>query len=98
MSRHRASAGVGEQVNQYIIGRKKKHIVMSRGKELLALSACGPADGLDALDTERLNDGADGHGAPRQRQTPASLHRMRAAGGAQCPAHSKRRARFAVAM
>ena len=55
---HGPGAGVGQQVDQHIVGRKQKQIVVRGAQQLLALLAGGPADRLDALDAERLDDGA----------------------------------------
>ncbi len=59
---HGAGAGVGEQVDEDIIGGQEEKVVVGGLEKLLALGAGGPADGLDALDAEGLNDGA-GHGS-----------------------------------
>ncbi len=58
---HRSGAGVGEQINQNIISGQQEKVVIGGFKKPLALLAGGPADGLDALDTERLDDGFDRH-------------------------------------
>src|SRR5262249_33170181 len=68
---HGAGAGVGEQVDQDVFGGQQKKVVVGGAQELLALLARGPADGLNALNAKRFNDGADGHKAlsivPRNR-------------------------------
>ncbi len=58
---HGAGAGIGEQVDEDVVRREQKQIVVRGTQQMLALLAGGPADRLDALDTERLNDGLDGH-------------------------------------
>src|SRR6185437_6190428 len=68
---HGAGAGVGEQVNEHIVSREQKHVVVSGGEQSLALSACGPADGFYTLDAKRFNDRADRHGAPQTCASPA---------------------------
>jgi hypothetical protein len=62
---HGAGAGVGEQVDEDVVGREQEHVVVRGFEELFALGAGGPADGLDAFDAEGLDDGADGQGILR---------------------------------
>ncbi len=62
MSRHGAGAGVGEQVDEHIVGRQEEQVVVGGTQQLFTLRAGGPADRLDALDAERLDDGFGGHG------------------------------------
>ena len=59
---HGAGAGVGEQVDEDVVGREQEQVVVRGAEEFFALGAGGPADGLDGLDAEGLDDGADGHG------------------------------------
>ena len=49
MRGHGAGAGIGEQIDQDIVGGEQKEIVMRGFEELLALFAGGPANGFDAL-------------------------------------------------
>ena len=65
MRRHGAGAGIGEQVDEHVVGGQEEQVVVSRAQQLLALLAGGPANRLDALDAERLDDGFDGHGGSR---------------------------------
>ena len=53
---HGAGAGISEQVDQHIVGRKQKQVVVSRAQQFLPLRACGPADRLNTLDSEGLDD------------------------------------------
>ena len=62
VGRHGAGAGVGQQVNQHVVRRQQEQVVVGGAQQLFALLARCPADRLDALDAERLNDGT-GHGA-----------------------------------
>ncbi len=62
MRGHGAGAGVGEQVDEDVVCREEEHVVMRGAEQFFALGAGGPADGLDGLDAEGLDDGADGHG------------------------------------
>ncbi len=62
---HGAGAGVGEQINEDVIGREEKEIVVSGTQEDLAVGTLRPVDGFDTLDAERLDDGADRHEGPR---------------------------------
>ena len=64
MRGHGAGAGVGEEVDEDVVGVEKEEVVMCGFEELFALGAGGPADGLDALDAEGLDDGFDGHDTP----------------------------------
>ena len=58
---HGAGAGVGEQVDQDIVGGEKEEVVVGGFEQLLALLARGPAKGFDAFDAEGFDDGFDGH-------------------------------------
>jgi hypothetical protein len=40
-----------------VVGWEEEEVVVRGAKEFFALGAGGPADGIDALDTERLNEG-----------------------------------------
>ena len=57
---HGASAGIGEQVDEDIVGGQKKEVVVRGAEQLLALRAGRPVNGLDALDAKGFDDGA-GH-------------------------------------
>jgi len=56
--RHGAGAGIGEQVNENVGCGEKKDIVVCGTKKRFTLAARGPADRLDALKAEWLDDGA----------------------------------------
>jgi hypothetical protein len=58
---HGAGAGVGEQVDEHIVGVEQEQIVMRGAEQGFALSAGGPADGFNALDAEGLDDGFSRH-------------------------------------
>ena len=60
--RHGARAGIGQQVNEHIVRRKQEQIVVSSLQPGFALFAGRPANRLNALDPERLDDGLYGHG------------------------------------
>lgn len=79
---------IGEQVDQDPIGRQEKQVVARPAQQRLPLSASGPANGLDGLDTEWLDNGLDGHGFPR----PARMRCARTATArAACPAAWRQR-------
>ena len=59
---HGAGAGIGEQVDQDIVGGQQEQVVVRGVEQLLALGAGCPAQGFDALDAEGFDDGFDGHG------------------------------------
>jgi hypothetical protein len=61
MRGHGAGAGIGEQVDQDIIRRQEKKVVVGGLEALLTLGSGCPADGLDALDSKGLDYGT-GHG------------------------------------
>ena len=61
---HGAGAGVGQQVDQHIVGGEQKQVVVRGAQQFFALLARGPADRLDALDAKRLDDGLGQHGSP----------------------------------
>src|SRR5579862_332614 len=60
---HGSGAGVGEEVDEHIIGGKKKQIVVRGFEQFFALLAGSPANGFDAFDAEGFDDGLDGHGS-----------------------------------
>ena len=61
VSRHRPGAGVGEQIDEHIIGVQEEQVVMRGFQQLFALGAGCPANWLDALDPKGLDDGSYGH-------------------------------------
>ncbi len=56
LRRHRAGARIGEQVDQHIVSRQQKQVVMRGPQQLFALLPRGPANRFDALDAKRLDD------------------------------------------
>ena len=54
---HGAGAGIGQKVDQDVVGRKEKEVIVCGAKQIFALLASSSSNGLDALDAERLNDG-----------------------------------------
>ena len=62
LGRHGAGARIGEQIDEHIVGRKQKQVVVRSPQKFFALLARGPADGFDALDAKRLDDGLGQHG------------------------------------
>ena len=54
--RHRAGAGVGQQVDQDVLGRDAEEVPVGRLEDLASLIAAGHAQRLDRLDPERLDD------------------------------------------
>ena len=59
---HGAGAGVGEQVDEHIVGGQEEQVVVRGAQQLLALLTRGPADALDTLDAEWFDDGLGRHG------------------------------------
>jgi hypothetical protein len=59
---HGAGSRVGEQIDEDVVGFEKEEVVVRGAEKLFTLGASGPADGLDALDAEGLDDGLGGHG------------------------------------
>ena len=58
---HGTGAGVSEQVDENIVGRKQKKIVMRGAQQAFPLLARGPANRFNALDAKWLDDGFGGH-------------------------------------
>src|SRR5512146_616464 len=61
---HCAGARVGEQIDQDVIGREKKEVVVRVTKQLFAFLARSPADRFNALNAKRLDNGAGRHSKP----------------------------------
>ena len=61
MRGHGTGAGVGEKVDEDIVGGEEEEIVVRGLEELFALCAGGPVEGFDAFDAERFDDGFYGH-------------------------------------
>ena len=59
--RHGPGAGVGEEVEEHVVGAQREDVEPGRLQQPRPLLAGGHADGLDHLDAERLDHGA-GHG------------------------------------
>ncbi len=60
VSGHGSGAGIGEQVDEDIVGGEEEEVVVRGAEQLLALRAGGAANGFDAFDAEGFDDGA-GH-------------------------------------
>ena len=58
MGGHGAGAGISQQVNKYVGGRKQKKVVVGCPQQHFPLLARGPAYGFDALDAKWFDDGA----------------------------------------
>jgi hypothetical protein len=61
MGGHGAGAGVGQEVDEDVVGFEQEEIVMCGTEELLALGTGGPVDRFYALDAERFDDSFGGH-------------------------------------
>ncbi len=61
MGGHGAGAGIGEQVDEHVVGGQEKQVVVRGLEKSFALGAGGPANGLDTFDAERLDDGLGDH-------------------------------------
>ncbi len=68
MGRHRAGAGIGQQVDEHVIGRKQEEVIVCGAQQFFPLLAGCPADRLDALNTKRFDDGFGRH-----RRNPSRL-------------------------
>ena len=85
---HGAGAGVGEQVDEDIVGVEEKQVVVRGGEQFLAMFARSPANRLDTLDAKWLDDGLDRHArlpdliSTKNSDTPTIL-----AGSARLTAH-----------
>src|SRR5437879_2317263 len=62
--RHRGGSRIREQVDQYRFGGNEKQVIAGLLEQALTLLSCGTADGLNAFDPKRLDDGLD-HRRPR---------------------------------
>ncbi len=72
VARHRARPGVGEQVDQDVVGVQVEQVVAGGADRGLALLAGGDPQRLDRVDPERLDDRVElgrGHGARVPRET-----------------------------
>ena len=61
MRGHGAGPRVGEQIDQHVVGMQQEKIVVRSFEKFFALSARRPANRLDTLDSERLDDGLGDH-------------------------------------
>ncbi len=59
---HGTGAGVGEQIDEDIVGGEQEQVVVRCFQKAFAVGTLGPMDGLDTLDAEWFDDGANGHG------------------------------------
>jgi hypothetical protein len=55
---HGAGAGIGEQIDEDIVGGQEKKVVERGAERLLALGAGRPVNGFDAFDAEGFDDRA----------------------------------------
>ena len=58
---HRAGAGVGQQIDQHILGAEIEQVVAGLRQGFLALGRSCQPQGLDRVDPKRLDDGAELH-------------------------------------
>ena len=70
---HGGGAGIGEQVDENLLGIDQKEIVAGRFDQLLALFSRGAPNGLDTLDAEGFDNGSNGHGFADSLLTLAQL-------------------------
>lgn len=82
---HGSGAGVGEQIDQHIIGSEKEQIVIRGAKEALAVGALRPVNWLDTLDEKWFDDGADGHGILLRRTGYCNVPRRELPSAKQIP-------------
>ncbi len=61
---HGTGAGVGEQIDQHVIGGQEKQIVVGGAQQLFALRARSPMNRFHALDSEGFDNGFHGHSDP----------------------------------
>jgi hypothetical protein len=54
---HGAGAGIGQPVDQHVLGAQLEDVEVGGFEQLLALGAAGHADGFDALDAEGFDQG-----------------------------------------
>src|SRR5437879_12772861 len=59
---HRGGSRIREQVDQNRFGGDEKQVIAGLLEQALTLLSCGTADGLNAFDPERLDDGLDHRG------------------------------------
>jgi len=59
---HGAGAGVGQQVDEHIVGGKQKQVIVRGPQQLFALFARGPADRFHTLDAKRFDNRLTWHG------------------------------------
>jgi hypothetical protein len=67
VSRHRARSGVGEQVDEDVIGVQREEVVAGGDDVLEALLVRGQAERLHRVDPERLDDRVEHRGAHHAR-------------------------------
>jgi hypothetical protein len=59
---HRACSGIGEEVDEDVVGVEQEQIMVRGAEKLVALLAGSPANGLNALDAKWFDDGLCRHG------------------------------------
>ena len=64
VSRHGSGSGIGKQIDENVVGRQQKQVVARSAQQLFPLLAGGPANGLNALNAKRFDDGFCSHGRP----------------------------------
>lgn len=65
ISRHRSCARVGQQIDQYVVGVEAEEVPANLFDRAQPFGTRGEPDGLDGVNSERLDDGAEGHGRAR---------------------------------
>ena len=71
---HRRGAGIGQEVDQHVVGSEPEKVVMGVAQEALALLLCREPQRFHGLDSERFDDCL--HGAsfpPRQKSSPGLM-------------------------
>ncbi len=75
LRRHRPGARVGEQVDDHLVGVEPEEVVPGSFERPFPLLTSGEIDGLDAVDAERLDDGAKRHGFPPEAHPESVMNR-----------------------
>jgi hypothetical protein len=86
IARHRAGAGVGQQIDQHVVGVEREQVVAGLGQPRAALLERGEPNRLDRVDAKRLDDGleaassSNGTTWPRRRRRCATRSSRRCRG------------------